>query len=160
MVLSGPFFFTYLLNSFDSRFILIPCLALLIFITSMFLYNRQISKWIIHLFPPCKALPVLFCTWFLMGMSLWVTLHPIARTMPNVFYTVGIYALGYAIGFLIPFAPAGLGVREALLCCALSPYMDMNQSFIIAGINRIIYFSVEIIAAMLSGLATNKGTDG
>lgn len=94
-----------------------------------------------------KMLIVLSAVWMLLGMSFFITLTPYIENpnIPLYVNIVGIYALAYAIGFLVPFAPAGLGIREAVLVSALVSLLSTDQAIILVSLNRIIYILLEVI---------------
>lgn len=116
------------------------------------LLNPKLLHWSSLFVPPVKAFPVLILIWVFLGASLWVTLASFATTMPSLSYIIGIYGFAYVVGFFVPFAPAGLGIREAALTFALIPFMSADEAILLAAINRIVYFVVEIIAASLTVL--------
>ncbi|PHR30066.1 MAG: hypothetical protein COA36_01400 [Desulfotalea sp.] len=154
LLLNGPEFIYSSLINYTTPFHLswlIAIILLVILTVGIVLFkNCKLSYWIVQLSPPLIALPVLALTWFFLGASLWITVLPFASTVPPFFYVVGIYCFAYISGFVVPFAPAGLGIREAILVFALSPYVGSNEAILLAAVNRIIYFIVEVL---LSGVA-------
>jgi len=124
-------------------FVLIAAVILFI------LLGRRFFFWFLRVLPPFSAIPVLVLTWGFLGASLWVTLEPYVFSMPSVFYIIGIYCFAYVMGFIVPFAPAGIGIREAVLTFALTLYMDADVAILLTAINRMIYFAVEIALAIL-----------
>jgi hypothetical protein len=153
LLINGPEFIYSALKNYDISFNLrwlLFVISLVILILLIILKNRKISYWVLQLSPPLKVLPVLVLTWFFLGASLWITLLPFATTVPPFFYIVGIYCFAYISGFVVPFAPAGFGVREAILVFALSPYVSSSEAILLAAVNRIIYFVVEVV---LSGIS-------
>lgn len=64
----------------------------------------------------CYAMYLL--NFVLIGLGLWLmaqALVPAGSAVPGVWYLVGAFASSWFLGFVIPGAPAGLGVREAVL---------------------------------------------
>lgn len=114
--------------------------------------NKLISffYWLIKLTPPLKAVLVLLISWLLFGTSLWITLIPFTTDNPPYFYIVGIYSLAYIIGFFVPFAPAGLGIREAILVFYLSKYVETDVALLLSVANRLVYFIAELILAIVA----------
>ena len=55
----------------------------------------------------------------------------------NWFQAVSIFALAWCAGFVVVIAPAGLGVREAVLSALLSSYMPLSDALSIALIARL-----------------------
>jgi len=113
------------------------------------LFIRRLSRWLLRLLPPLTALPFLLFIWIFLGASMWVTLQPFVLSMPPILYIIGVYCFAYVAGFLVPFAPAGLGIREVILTFTLTPFMGTDVAILLAAVNRIIYFTVEILLAAL-----------
>ena len=55
-----------------------------------------------------------------------------AITLHNIGAPFSIFALSWAVGFITPGAPAGVGVREATMIIALEPIFGDNQSLLFA----------------------------
>lgn len=125
-------------------------IALLLFF--FLIKNKLITffYWFIKLTPPLKAVLVLLISWLLFGTSLWITLIPFTTDNPPYFYIVGIYSLAYIIGFFVPFAPAGLGIREVILVFALSKYVAADVALLLSVANRLVYFIAELILALVA----------
>lgn len=66
---------------------------------------------------------------------------------------VGIYAVAWLVGFLMPGAPAGLGVREALLVLGLTPLADAGTATATTALFRVVTVTGDGIAFAL-GWAT------
>ncbi|MDI5985659.1 hypothetical protein QLQ85_12755 [Halomonas sp. M4R5S39] len=126
----------------------------------VFFLRSHLLRWFLRLRPPVMAIPALLFTWLFLGSSLGVTIAPFVESSPPLAFIIGIYCLAYVAGFLVPFAPAGLGVREAVFTFSLIPFMSVDLAVLLAAINRIVYFSVEIIAVVfcfrLKGFQINK----
>jgi uncharacterized membrane protein YbhN (UPF0104 family) len=86
--------------------------------------------------------------WCVLGFSFWIILLPHSETAISLTYIIGLFALSYALGFVVPFAPAGIGIREAVLVIGLVPYIDTDSAIILATLNRLIYIISEVILAM------------
>ena len=69
---------------------------------------------------------------------------------PPFAYILGSYCIAYVVGFFVPFAPAGLGVREATIVFAIAPFVGNEIAILLAGINRVLYFAVELLLAGIS----------
>jgi uncharacterized membrane protein YbhN (UPF0104 family) len=116
---------------------------------------RRLLRWFILLMPAWRVVAVLGVTWMLFGASLWVTLLPFVDNFSPYFYVVGLYCLAYVIGFLVPFAPAGLGIREAVLVLGLSAWVSADIALLLAGVNRLIYFLAELVLGA-AGVFNNR----
>lgn len=69
---------------------------------------------------------------------------------------LGIYSSAWLLGFLAPGAPAGLGVREAVLLVGLTPLSRPESALLIAAALRIVT-TVGDLLALLTGLALRAG---
>lgn len=68
-----------------------------------------------------------FC---LIGGGLWLVAHALlagATPAPNVIFLIGAFASSWILGFIAPGAPAGLGIREAILSAWLSGSLPAAQ---------------------------------
>ena len=147
-----PEFFFLWLSKFgvDLKISHLWFLAIIVSIlTCLVFFKKNMISWVISLRPPLRALPALFFTWVLLGTSLWVILHPFTVPPLPLSFIIGIYCLAYVVGFLVPFAPAGLGIREAILVTGMVPFVSLEQAIVLAAVSRVIYFAVEILAAVI-----------
>lgn len=77
--------------------------------------------------------------WVPLGLHVWVLTwavggDPVASVGP----AVGAYALAWSLGLLVVFAPAGIGVREAVLVVALAPVVDAGAALVVAVLSRLV----------------------
>lgn len=113
----------------------------------------RLRRWLIRLRPPVSAVLLLSLAWLALGASFLVCLRPFL-TQGNVWpVAIGVYCLAWVAGFLVPFAPAGLGVREAVLTLALDPFLHPQTSLVVVAVHRVIYLFVEVLLALLAVLA-------
>lgn len=115
---------------------------------------QALIRWVIGLMPSWRVVTILLLTWALFAASLWVTIQPFVEHLPPYAQIVGVYCLAYVIGFVVPFAPAGLGVREFVLVLGLSAWLNADIALLLAGVNRLVYFFAEIVLAAV-GLVKN-----
>jgi hypothetical protein len=80
--------------------------------------------------------------WICFGISLWA-LFPAPLAADALVPATGAFALATLAGFLVPLAPAGLGVREVVLVALLSQQLDAGQAAICATMNRLVWLAVE-----------------
>ena len=97
----------------------------------------------------------LLFVWIFFGASLWITIIPFTYYSPPYSFILGIYCIAYIAGFFVPFAPAGLGIREPVLVLGLTLFVNIDIAILLAGINRIVYFGVEVLLG-LSTVIKNK----
>jgi hypothetical protein len=113
----------------------------------------RLRPWLIRLRPPGRAVALLLGAWMALGASFWVCLRPFLSQGPTWSVAIGVYCLAWVAGFLVPFAPAGLGVREAVLALVLDPVLDPQTSLVVVAVHRVIYLLVEVVMALVAWLA-------
>lgn len=96
-----------------------------------------------------KAALVQLFIWAFLGSSFAAVAAPYLDGADLSFYAVGLFALAYIIGFSIPFAPAGLGIREGILVLGLIEYLPEETAVFVAGASRVVYILVEIFLVLL-----------
>ena len=106
--------------------------------------GRRLLSWAWSLRPGGRAIAVLFAAWVFLGTAFWVTLVPFSAGPVPWAYVVGVYCLAYLVGFLVPFAPAGLGAREAVLVAGAGPLVGVELAIFLAAVNRILYVLMEL----------------
>jgi hypothetical protein len=80
---------------------------------------------------------------FALGISQWALFAPQVG-YEHLLLTVGAFALGRCLGHVAFFAPAGIGVREAVIIGILSTVMPVDEVIFWAGINRILIVIAEV----------------
>lgn len=77
---------------------------------------------------------------------------------------VGIYAMAWLCGFIVPGAPAGLGVREAVLLVGLTPLLSSEATLATAAGLRMVNTLGDVVAVLigfaLRGRADAPAMDG
>lgn len=135
---------------------LLTLAGLIVLITLLF--KKILIKYAMRfMFSPGITL-VVSIIWICLGFSFWITLLPFTSNELSFVYIIGLYALSYALGFAVPFAPAGIGIREAVLVMGLLPYLDANTSIILATINRLFYIVSEIFLVLISSYLSVRYT--
>jgi hypothetical protein len=97
-------------------------------------------------------LKVAFCqagVWFLLGLSFWSLLPHGQRTQDTLPLAVSSFALGWAAGYLAPFAPAGLGVREAVIVTLLAPSVSLGDALLAVGFSRVVWTLTELVLGLV-----------
>lgn len=87
-----------------------------------------------------------FGSWLLYAGSFWVLVRGLgleAQVVP----TASAFAAAYVLGYVMVFAPAGIGVREGALLALLSPQLGPGAAGAVAVIARIWTTVVEVIPA-------------
>lgn len=79
---------------------------------------------------------------------------------PTLFYVIGLLAAANVAGIAAIFAPAGLGVREAVLVIGLTPWMPVEAAVITAAMLRVLSLLGDVLfcgAAIALGRALRRG---
>ncbi|WP_121180602.1 lysylphosphatidylglycerol synthase domain-containing protein [Nocardiopsis sp. Huas11] len=91
--------------------------------------------------------------WVPLGAHAWLLTWAVGgEPLASVGPAVGGYALAWTLGLLVVFAPAGLGVREAVLVVALAPVVDAGAALVVAVLSRLVMTVADIAWAGLSVL--------
>lgn len=93
--------------------------------------------------------------WLLYGTSLYLLLP--VTLLQNLklllLLSLGTFCLSYAIGVLAVFAPAGIGVREAVIVSALSPLLGTPSALAVAVLIRVLHTFGDFLLAFASWLS-------
>jgi uncharacterized membrane protein YbhN (UPF0104 family) len=82
-------------------------------------------------------------TWLLLGLAFWVLARACGLQVGYGF-AIGLFAAAYAVGFLVPFAPAGLGIRDGILTLGLLPYVPAGEALAVTVLARAVYLIVDV----------------
>lgn len=124
------------------------------------LLNYRVFRWLSGVAPAWSALrsalPAYAAIYVVNGFALWL----IAGSMMDVsamdlLVLTGAYAISWAIGFLLPGAPGGLGVREAALALLLSGSYTPDIVFSLSVLSRIATVLADL-AIFVYGLAASR----
>jgi uncharacterized membrane protein YbhN (UPF0104 family) len=96
-------------------------------------------------------------SWLAAGAQVWVLVLPLGAPATAKTYALatGGYALAWAIGFLVVFAPAGAGAREVALAAALSPVLDRGAVVVAVLLSRVLFIAADLTVAGL-GIAVGR----
>ena len=107
-----------------------------------------------------RALAWSLLAWGANGAQIWVLADklgaPVGRTIP---IALGGYALAWIVGFVIVFAPAGAGGRDALLVAALGPLVGHNPALAVALVSRAVNTVSDLLVAGAAALTRRWGVD-
>ena len=97
--------------------------------------------------------------WLLFGVHAWLLVKTAGGSHIGLVKTdggphigllplsTGAYALAWSVGFLVIFAPGGLGAREAALVVALSPVLPAGGPLVVALASRVVLTVADVIMA-------------
>jgi hypothetical protein len=85
--------------------------------------------------------------WFPTGVAVWLLVSHLAdEEAPSFAWLLGAYACAWLIGFVVPFAPGGLGLREAALAAFLAAPLGAAAAVTVAVVVRLASTIGELIA--------------
>ena len=61
--------------------------------------------------------------------------------------SIGVFSLSWLAGFLTPFSPGGVGVRESAIVLLLTPFVGGSQAITVALLSRALSLVVELAFA-------------
>ena len=85
-----------------------------------------------------------------LGLGVWIPLNAVnADVSPLV--AIGAFSLGRGLGYAAVFAPAGIGVREAVTLWAIGPTDTSTRAVVVAlAVNRVMTFVADVSSFGLS----------
>ena len=114
--------------------------------------DRQQFEWWNHLKPVCWLLTA----WIVFGIHIVLLIYPFVPLSPSVFIAaIGGFSLAWAVGIVFVAAPAGAGVREAVLVLAISPFIGVVIALTVALASRLLVIFADIVLGA-AGAATIK----
>ena len=90
----------------------------------------------------------------IVGAGLWLVSRVLTPTgaAPGVVFLTGAFAGSWILGFMAPGAPAGLGIREALLSAWLSGSMQASEIVVLVVILRIATSLGDLLNFLIGGI--------
>lgn len=89
--------------------------------------------------------------WIVYGGAFWLFLRSVAPFPPATLVpAMGVNAASFVAGWVVFFAPGGLGVREAAMSLLLAPYVPAGVAAAISVLSRLWTIAAEIALALLA----------
>ena len=132
-------------------------LLIILLLTGFFAQKMFKASWLESLYKypyNINILISLFFIWSFFGSGFAVLIVPFLSENASIFMVTGLYAIAFSIGFITPFAPAGIGVREAILVLGLFSYVTPEIVLLASAANRMLYLIVELILAVVAQFFT------
>ncbi|PBC45756.1 hypothetical protein CJ179_21555 [Rhodococcus sp. ACS1] len=104
-----------------------------------------------------RALGWCAVSWVLYGVHLWFLASSTSGfAVGTLVQCIGAIALGMCAGVLVVVAPSGIGVREAVVVAALSPFMDSGVALGLALASRLVFTLCEVLAGFVAAVAGSR----
>lgn len=165
---SLPMIFRLYGDSIKTNILIAAAFILLVVVVAVAVpWSRARLRLLAHIFLRSISLKTLFLSaqamilhvvsFGLGGLSLWLAIGVMAgHAEPFSPSLIGIYAVAWLVGFVVPGAPAGLGIREALLVLGLTPLYGGVVAATATALFRLITIMGDGIGFAL-GLALRRG---
>jgi hypothetical protein len=83
------------------------------------------------------------------GLSFFAVVSSISPIVLSPMASIGIYAVAWTAGYVVPGAPAGLGMREAILVAWLAPIIGGGPAIACSLLHRVISACVDAMVAIV-----------
>ncbi len=95
--------------------------------------------------------------WVVFGFAFWLTARAL-YTVPvsDLPRYVGVFAAAWVVGFVIVFAPGGLGAREAVLYALLRGHLGEAEAIVLATVSRMLFTIVDLAAGIPALIAVRR----
>lgn len=100
--------------------------------------------------PAVRVFLLEIATWGLLGLAFFMLFPPELRQPGHLALAVGAFALGWAGGYIAIFAPAGVGVREAIVVVLLSDIMTVPMAVAVVSLSRILYSGTDLALGVVA----------
>jgi uncharacterized membrane protein YbhN (UPF0104 family) len=101
---------------------------------------------------------LLLACWAMFGVQSWLLVRDIGGDGVSALpLAIGSFALASTLGLLFIVAPAGAGVREAVLVIGLAPVLSTGHALTVAVLSRLVATVSDGLAAGLALLAARRG---
>lgn len=132
-----------LVNAFQAATSVIAMLSAGIMGLAAYLYRKRYPFGVV--LAPTAFLAVSFT---LSGLSYATLLEAVGEAVPTA-TVVALFVVAWVIGFIVPGAPAGIGVREAILIGFLAPQIGGGPALACSLLHRVLTAGVDATVAML-----------
>ena len=94
------------------------------------------------------ALAWCFVAWLFNGLQIWLLTSRVGAPLGTAaLLAIGGFAFAWSVGFLVIFAPAGVGVREVLLVTLLTPAVGAGAATAVALVSRVVTTASDLLLA-------------
>lgn len=138
---------------------------LLLLLSVPSLFRRAVALWfrVVRTRPPANLTAALALRWLLQvaaawvatGASFWLFAASLGMVLSPV-HAGSAFAAAYVAGYLMLFAPAGVGVREGFLVAILAPALGSGPATVLAIAARLWMTAAEVIPAAILWVAHQR----
>jgi glycosyltransferase 2 family protein len=96
--------------------------------------------------------------WACLGLHAWVLALGLGAGGPTLLAeATAAFAFAWCVGFLVVFAPAGAGAREAALVLLLTPTMSTAAATVLALTSRLVVTVADLLGGLVALAAERRG---
>jgi glycosyltransferase 2 family protein len=111
-----------------------------------YILNRQLNKPELNLGQMSISMSLMLMMWLTGGASLSLLIGSLDSPLnfKSFLFVTGAFALAWVVGFLTPFAPSGIGIREGLLTWLFSFQLPLQVATVAALASRFLFIFEDI----------------
>ncbi|MCU1670210.1 MAG: hypothetical protein JWP40_3137 [Blastococcus sp.] len=95
-----------------------------------------------------RAVVLLVLSWVAFGLHFGILVRALGTDVPSLrLLSIGVFALAWVAGFLIVIAPAGAGVREAVLVFGFASFLPAGALLTMAVLSRVLLIVADVLLA-------------
>jgi glycosyltransferase 2 family protein len=95
-----------------------------------------------------------FAVWLVMGLHVMTFVSALGPSEPvAAFAAIGGMGLAWAVGLIFVPAPAGAGVRDAVLVATFAPLIGSTSAFAVALASRLLLLMADVVLALAGAIA-------
>jgi glycosyltransferase 2 family protein len=95
-----------------------------------------------------------FCMYLTMGVSFFFLFSSLG--VDNLLFTIGAYVLSYLAGYVVIFAPGGIGVREVVSVFLFTGVAPQAELAVITIVHRLLYTVIEFLMGLIGFLMQQR----
>lgn len=83
--------------------------------------------------------------WVVFGIAFDTVLASVGISPNEFLYIAGLFAAAWTLGFVVPIAPGGIGIREGVMVAGVSILVDDPLPVVVAVLSRILWMIAELV---------------
>ncbi len=89
--------------------------------------------------------------WLVFGVAFWLLARALyAVPVSSLPFYAGTFTVAWAAGFVVVYAPGGLGIREAVIVLILGSHLGVGEAIVLAASSRIVFTVVDFVGGVVA----------
>ncbi len=123
--------------------------------------RREAARWTGSWLDGVLLLALETASWVLYGVAFWLFLRSVAPIPAGALLPLaGVNSLSFAAGWVVFFAPGGIGVRETAMTLLLGPFVPAAVAAVLSVLSRLWTVAAEVLLAGVALLVAARGRRG